>query len=209
MILNSNTKILMLSASFVLLLGCKPPTNDADNKPTAVAEATQPVAETSPTDVMPMDMNNPDVINFQGFGPAKFGDNEEAVRMSWGRPLNASKPAEGSTCLYLNPEVMPGAKRGIGFMFEDAKFVRYDVDDASQIAPGNFKVGDAAADIKTAFAGRIEEAPHKYIAKGFTLTVTPEDKSAARLVFEIGEDGKVTAWRIGVPPQVLYVEGCG
>ena len=94
-------------------------------------------------------------------------------------------------------------------MFEDAKFVRYDVDDASQIAPGNFKVGDAAADIKAAFSGRIEEAAHKYIPKGFTLTVTPEDKSAARLVFEIGEDGKVMTWRIGVPPQVLYVEGCG
>ena len=209
MILNSNIKILMLSASFVLLLGCKPPTDNADSKITPVPQVAAPIAETEMTDAMPMDMNNPDVINFQGFGPAKFGDNEESVRMSWGRPLNASEPAEGSTCMYLNPEVMAGAKRGIGFMFEDAKFVRYDVDDASQIAPGNFKVGDAAADIKAAFSGRIEEAAHKYIPKGFTLTVTPEDKSAARLVFEIGEDGKVMTWRIGVPPQVLYVEGCG
>ena len=209
MIVNSNIKILMLSASFVLLLGCKPPTDNADSKITPVPEVAAPIAETESTDAMPMDMNNPDVIHFQGFGLAKFGDNEEAVRMSWGRPLNVSKPAEGSTCLYLNPEVMPGAKRGIGFMFEDAKFVRYDVDDASQIAPGNFKVGDAAADIKAAFSGRIEEAPHKYIPKGFTLTVTPEDKSAARLIFEIGEAGKVITWRIGVPPQVLYVEGCG
>ena len=209
MILNSNIKTLMLSASFVLLLGCKPPTDNADSKTTPAPEVAAPIPETESTDAMPMDMNNPDVINFQGFGPAKFGDNEEAVRMSWGRPLNASKPAEESTCMYLNPEVMADAKRGIGFMFEDAKFVRYDVDDASQIAPGNFKVGDAAADIKAAFSGRIEEAAHKYIPKGFTLTVTPEDKSAARLVFEIGEDGKVMTWRIGVPPQVLYVEGCG
>lgn len=209
MILNSNIKTLMLSASFVLLLGCKPPTDNADSKTTPAPEVAAPIPETESTDAMPMDMNNPDVINFQGFGPAKFGDNEESVRMSWGRPLNASKPAEGSTCMYLNPEVMAGAKRGIGFMFEDAKFVRYDVDDASQIAPGNFKVGDAAADIKAAFSGRIEEAAHKYIPKGFTLTVAPEDKSAARLVFEIGEDGKVMTWRIGVPPQVLYVEGCG
>lgn len=153
-------------------------------------------------------MNNNDVINFQGFGPAKFGGNEQDVRISWGRPLNASKPAEASTCMYLNPEVMPEAKRGIGFMFEEAKFVRYDVDDISQIAPGNFKVGDAATDIKTAFAGRVEEAPHKYIPKGITLTVTPEDKSAARLIFEIGQDGKVANWRIGVPPQIFYVEGC-
>ncbi|MGH8499421.1 MAG: hypothetical protein ACRERV_11540, partial [Methylococcales bacterium] len=157
----------------------------------------------------PTVVNDPEVINFQGFGPAKFGGNEESVRMSWGRPLNATKPVEGSSCLYLNPEVMADAKRGIGFMFEDGKFVRYDIDDASHIAPGNFKVGDDAADIKTAFAGRLEEAPHKYLPKGFTFTVTPEDKSDARLIFEIGEDGKVSTWRIGLPPQVFYVEGCG
>lgn len=152
---------------------------------------------------------DPDVVNFSGFGPAKFGSNEESVRMSWGRPLNASQPVQGSTCMYLNPETLPDAKRGIGFMFEEGRFVRYDIGDASQIAPGNFKVGDDAGSIKAAFVGRIEEAPHKYLPKGFTLTVTPEDKSEARLIFEIGEDGKVSTWRIGVPPQVFYVEGCG
>ena len=209
MILNPKTKIMMLSASFLLLAACKPPMDAADNKTNSAPEKAVPVAESAPTEAMPTAINDPEVINFQGFGPAKFGQDEESVRISWGRPLNASEPAKGSTCFYLNPEVMPEAKRGIGFMFEESKFVRYDVDDSSQIAPGNFKVGDAAADIKTAFAGRVEEAPHKYIAKGFTLTVTPEDKSAARLIFEIGEDGKVAKWRIGVPPQVFYVEGCG
>jgi hypothetical protein len=118
--------------------------------------------------------------------------------MSWAPPLNASKPAEGSTCMHLNPEVTPEAKRGIGFMFEEAKFVRYDVDEVSHLAPGNSNFGDAAADIKAAFAGRIEEAPRKYIPRGFTLTVTPKDKSAARLIFDIGQDGKVANWRIGV-----------
>ena len=205
MIQNPKIKMLMLSASLILLVGCKP----SDKEPTTIPEASVPAVEPTPTEAMPIAMNDPEVINFQGFGPAKFGQDEESVRISWGRPLNASEPVEGSSCLYLSPEVMPEAKRGIGFMLEEAKFVRYDVDDASQIAPGNFKVGDDAADIKTAFAGRVEEAPHKYAAKGFTLTVRPEDKSDARLIFEIGEDGKVSKWRIGVPPQVFYVEGCG
>jgi hypothetical protein len=205
MILNSGTKMFMLSASFILVTACKP---NAEQTP--VDEPAAPVVETVPAVTeTPAPVNDPKVINFQGFGPAKFGGNEESVRMSWGRPLNSGKPVEGSSCLYLNPEVMPDAKRGIGFMFEDGKFVRYDIDDASQIAPGDFKVGDDAASIKTAFAGRVEEAPHKYLPKGFTLTVTPEDKSEARLIFEIGEDGKVSTWRIGVPPQVFYVEGCG
>ncbi|MCY7327766.1 MAG: hypothetical protein LH618_04390 [Saprospiraceae bacterium] len=208
MILNPKTKMLMLSTSFVLLVACKPPMGTTDKEPTTIPEASVPAVEPTPAEVMPTAMNNPDVINFQGFGPAKFGQDEESVRISWGRPLNTSEPSQGSTCFYLNPEVMPEAKRGIGFMFEDNKFVRYDVEDASLIAPGNFKVGDTAADIKAAFVDRIEQAPHNYIPKGFTLTVTPEDKSAARLIFEIGEDGKVANWRIGVPPQVFYVEGC-
>lgn len=207
MILNPKTKMVMLSASFVLLVGCKPPAETAENMP-APAPETLPAVDPARVEAMPTAMNDREVNNFQGFGPAKFGANEESVRMSWGRPLSASTPAKGSTCMYLNPEVMPEAKRGIGFMFEEAKFVRYDVNDVSQIAPGNFKVGDAAADIKTAFAGRVEEAPHKYNPKAFSLTVTPEDKSAARLIFEIGEDGKVANWRIGVPPQIFYVEGC-
>ncbi len=202
MILNSGPKMFILSAGFVLIAACKP-TGEANTKASPVFEPTVPTVAASPTAV-----NDPDVINFRGFGPAKFGGNEESVRMSWGRSLNATKPAAGSSCVYLNPETMPDVKRGIGFMFEEAKFVRYDVDDAGQIAPGNFKVGDAAATIKTAFAGRVEEAPHKYLPQGFTLTVTPEDKSDARLIFEIGEDGKVSTWRIGVPPQVYYVEGC-
>ena len=176
MILNSGTKMFMLSAGLILMAACKPDTDENTGASPATG-ATAPVPETVPAVAeTPVAVNDPEVINFQGFGPAKFGGNEESVRMSWGRPLNAAKPAEGSTCLYLNPETLPDAKRGIGFMLEEGKFVRYDIDDASQIAPGNFKVGDEAANIKAAFAGRIEEAPHKYLPKGFTLTVTPEDK---------------------------------
>ncbi|TQC57293.1 lectin, partial [Pantoea dispersa] len=29
------------------------------------------------------------------------------------------------------------------------------------------------------------------------------------LVFETDAAGKVVAWRVGLPPQVDYVEGCG
>lgn len=209
MILNRKTKLFVMSAGFILLIACKPPVDKTDSTAAPNPEVTAPEVKPAPVAAMPTDVNNTEVVNYQGFGPAKFGGNQESVRMSWGRPLNASKPAKGSTCLYLNPEVMPEAKRGIGFMFEDAKFVRYDVDDGSQTAPGNIKVGDMAEQVLTVHAGRVETAPHKYMPKGRTLTVTPEDKSAARLVFEIGEDGKIISWRIGVPPQVFYVEGCG
>ena len=51
--------------------------------------------------------------------------------------------------------------------------------------------------------GTIEDALHK------VLRVPAVDGSQAVLVLELGADGKVSAWRVGLPPQVDYVEGCG
>lgn len=206
MLLNPVCKILLLSAGFVLLPSCKPAVDEAKT-PVSTSSATElPANETA---IKPVKANDATVASFDGFGPAKFGGDEESVRMSWGRPLNAGKPAEGASCYYLSPEAAPDAKRSIGFMFEDGKFVRYDVADASLSAPGNIRVGDSADAVKAAFPDRIgREAPHKYIEKGFTLTVTPEAKSTAFLVFEFGEERKVLNWRIGMMPQIFYVEGC-
>ncbi|MEO6172024.1 MAG: lectin [Arenimonas sp.] len=205
----AGSKKVMLPICLVLLAACKPAA-DAKDQTTVQAETRTVATEMAPAvSETSTAINDPAIIYYEGFGPATFGANEETVRMAWGKPLETTKPQKGASCYYLFPEMNPDLKRGIGFMFEEGKFVRYDVQDASQIAPGNFKVGDAATDIKTAFAGRIEETPHKYIAKEFILTVTPEDQSPSRLIFEIGEDGKVMSWRIGMPPQIFYVEGCG
>ncbi len=40
------------------------------------------------------------------------------------------------------------------------------------------------------------------------LRVT-RDGSEAVLLFETDAQGRVEEWRIGLPPQVDYVEGCG
>ena len=202
-----HSSLWLVSISLATLMGCKPAVTPAVTPETTLPT---PVSSTAPAaEVMPADaINNPSEVNYQGFGPAKFGGNEESVRMSWGYPLIVDAPAKGSTCFYLSAEHMPNQKRGIGFMFEDAKFVRFDVDDARQFAPGNIKVGDNAEQVLQAHSGRVESAAHKYVVNAHTLTVTPEDSSAARLIFDIGADGKVLSWRIGVPPQVFYVEGC-
>jgi len=205
MLLNPVCKMLLLSAGFVLLPGCKPGVDESKAPASTSPAGAAPAVDTV---LVPAKENEITVASFDGFGPAKFGGNEESVRMSWGQPLNAGKKAEGASCYYLSPETAPDAKRSIGFMLEDGKFVRYDVADASLPAPGNIRVGDSADAVRAAFAGRVEEAPHKYIEKGLTLTVSPEDNAVARLIFEIGEDGKVSAWRIGMPPQIFYVEGC-
>lgn len=145
--------------------------------------------------------------SFNGFGPAQFGSDEESVRMSWGRPLIASKPAKGSSCYQVHPDTK-AMQRPISFMIEEGQFVRYDVYDRGYTAPGNIKVGDSSTAIMQAYAGNVHDQPHKYAEGARTLIVTPPHAPKTRLIFETDANDKVTEWRIGMPPQVYYVEGC-
>jgi len=199
-----------------LLSACDKP-KEAETDPatesTAQSDHTNAAPKSDPAIEVPIKTNDPEVINFEGFGPAKFGGNEESVRMSWGRPLTASKPAVGATCYYLYLDPKPEHQQQIAFMFEDGKFVRYDVDDPKWVAPGNITVGDTMAKVLQAHAGHVQNQPHKYIEGAHTLVVTPPvsksgEKSSASLIFETDANSLVINWRIGVSPQVYYVEGC-
>ena len=61
-------------------------------------------------------------------------------------------------------------------------------------------------DLERLYPDRIEAMPHKYVEGAQTLRVAEGDRA---LVFETDVAGRVTEWRIGTPPQVDYVEGCG
>lgn len=153
---------------------------------------------------------DPGPIGFAGFGPAAFGANEEAVRIAWGPPgLESGNAAPGSSCHHLAMDPPPEGARGIRFMLEDGRFVRYEVDVDRWAAPGDLRVGEPLAKARVAHAGRIEERPHKYVAGALELIVKPADGGPTRMVIEGDTTGRIASWRIGVPPQVFYVEGCG
>ena len=207
-----NSLVILLLSVFVLS-ACEKSAEET-TKETSADKLLETIAKTVPA-TRPVDQKlsyNPDVIKFDGFGAAEFGSKEEAIRQAWGRPLLASKPATGATCYYLYKEVLPQLsnthQRGIAFMFEDGKFVRYDLDDSSQVAPGGIVVGDSMANVQKAHAGHIETQPHKYIEGAYTLIVSPTENSNSRLIFEIDAQNTVVNWRMGVAPQVYYVEGC-
>lgn len=181
-----------------------------DKKEELPTEPPRPTTQSVPADLNDASKNRQFKFNpagFNGFGPAKFGGNEEDIRMSWGRPLKASKPPKGMSCYYLYSDTMPH-QRGVSFMLEDGRFVRYDVHDPRQTAPGNIVVGDSTSAIMQAYAGHVHNQPHKYIEGAHTLIVTPPQATKARLIFETDANDKVIEWRVGVPPQVYYVEGC-
>lgn len=208
--------LLCLSAALALA-GC-------DRAPDAApaADAAAPVPDQEPPAAVPVPVAGDDAaaaapkfpaegaIGFHGFGPAAFGADQEAVRMSWGRDLGDASPAEPGGCYYLAPQPRPAPGRDrIAFMIDGDRFVRIDVTAPDIAAPGGGRVGMPADEVRSLYGDAVEELPHKYVEGGRYLRIPDPEGSEAVLLFETGADGRVGEWRMGLPPQVDWVERCG
>ncbi len=132
-----------------------------------------------------------------GVGEAQFGMVFEEVQDSWPGRFRGDESGE---CFYAET-----GRSGPALMFEQGRFVRYDVDTPALQAPGGGQVGMDFTEILEVY-GRVARLPHKYSDGEYLRVESPRGDSV--LVFETDPDGVVTAWRIGVEPQVDYVEGC-
>lgn len=180
------------------------PATTTDPAPAATAPSSEVPPAAPATGAMPAE----GAISFNGFGPAAFGATEEEVRMSWGRDLGSPAPSEPGGCYYLIPQPLTDAGYRLAFMMEGDRFARVDVRAADIVAPGGGRVGMKADEIGKLYPGRVETQPHKYVEGAKTLRVKAEGTGTGVLVFETDAEGAVTRWRVGVPPQVDYVEGC-
>ncbi|WP_404601069.1 lectin [Dyella lipolytica] len=190
----------ILVASATLLAGCQgapPASSPTTSASTAAAAATSPV--TSSAAVAPESM-----ARYDGFGDMRFGMDERTFRHAWQGDLAGTATTDGS-CYYLTPKWIKSAS-DFGFMFEQGRFVRYDVGNAKEVAPGGGKVGMTVAEIRALYGNRIEETPHKYLPGALYLRIAGDHQGV--LLFETDAAGKISRWRIGVPPQIDYVEGC-
>ncbi|HSD16202.1 MAG TPA: lectin [Thermomonas sp.] len=213
-----------LLAAFATLAGCGDRTTPAASPEAKIPPAAAPI-EAAATPATPGDAPAPPkgntggslrvdapaegTITFKGFGPANFGATAEEVRMAWGGDLGDARPSEPGGCYYLIPQPVGADGYRTAFMIEGDKFARIDVRRDDVAAPGGGKVGMTRAQVAALYT-RIEEQPHKY-THGQYLRVKDAAGGNGVLVFEAdgkGDDARVTAWRIGVPPQVDYVEGC-
>lgn len=110
-------------------------------------------------------------------------------------------------CSYVRPGATPP---GVLVMLARGQVARVDIDSAGVASDAGVSVGDSAARVTEAYAGRVTATPHKYVPGGQYLTVrstSPAD-SARRMVFET-ENGRVTRFRSGRVPEVEWVERCG
>jgi len=142
------------------------------------------------------------LARFDGYGDMKFGMDEAAARKAWGGELNGK--VQGDMCTYLSPKSNKSMSY-FAFMFEGGRFVRYDVGNDKEVAPGGGRRGMPATEIEKLYAGRVQASPHHYVQGGRYLKVRGD---GGAIVFETDAKGVVTEWHVGVEPQVDYIEGC-
>jgi hypothetical protein len=210
------TRTLSLLLLSLGLVACNDHGKQADQPAVASSAAAQQHAQAvvasgptsavaKPTAAVNAQASPPQAANYGGYGDLHFGLSEADFRKNWG-DLKGGSAAVGSTCKILYPVWVKQMPPDIGFMFEGDKFVRYDVRTDKEPAPGGGKVGMTLGQIAALYPSA-QKQPQKYDADAIDMRV-PGDNGAA-LLFEVDKSGKVNAWRVGMPPQIDYVEGCG
>jgi hypothetical protein len=166
--------------------------------------ATSPAGDSPATPPSAAPAPGSGLARYDGYGDMRFGMSEDEARKAWGGALDG-EPGEG--CHYLNP-AWEKAPSYFAFMFDGGKFVRYDVGNDKEVAPGGGRVGMGEAEIDAAYPGRVAKSPHKYVDGGKYLRVKAADGGDGALVFETDAAGKVKEWHAGLAPQVDWIEGC-
>ena len=202
--------LLVVAIATASLAACKPATPTEEVAPMATAEqpaeTTAPAPEATVPDAAETAPDSEGQAGFAGYGDMKLGSSVEEAKTAWAGELNG-KPGETGGCYYLTPKWVKKPS-DFAFMIEGDKFVRYDVGTDKETAPGGGKVGMSVDQLKALYGDGLQSTPHKYVQGGQYLSIAASGVAPSKLVFETDAAGKVSAWRVGLSPQVDYVEGC-
>ncbi|MGC1549989.1 MAG: lectin [Rhodanobacter sp.] len=190
-------RIRVALACVLALAGC------SKGAPSAPAAA-QPVHKAMPYAALKALQANETLASYTGYGATQFGMDEDTFRGAWQADLNGAVDLAGA-CSLLQP-MWNKQLADFDFMFEHGHFVRYDVGTPKEIAPGGGKVGMSTAQIQALYGPHLQVLPHKYQMNAHYLRI--EDGKGDVLLFETDADGKISRWRVGVPPQIDYEDGC-
>jgi hypothetical protein len=177
---------------------------------TAPPTTDMPPANPAPpsNDTPPAEPPANDGASFSGYGDVHFGTAAADMEKAWGGRLNTVGKDANGECYFMTPAWVK-APAEFNFMISGGKFVRFGTGSSKYVAPGGGAIGMTKADIAKRYPG-VEALPHKY-TDGEYLRIKDPAGGAGVLVFETDgktDAAKATAWRVGVPPEVDYVEGC-
>ena len=184
----------------------------ADQPTEDIPPATMPSAASLPSPAstqtpMPAADGADAQASFAGYGDVKFGIAAADMEKAWGGELKTLGKDANQSCDFMTPKWTTTPAES-PFMIGDGKFARYGTDSAKYVAPGGGKVGMSEQELQALYHDALQSAPHKYVEGGHTLSMSASGVAPAKLVFETDAAGKATAWRVGLSPQVDYVEGC-
>ena len=172
------------------------PAAPAQSAPAPATPAPRPAAS-SPDDA-------DDQASLDGYGDLKFGIAADAMEPAWGGELKEIGKDANPDCYFMTPAWVE-VPAELSFMVGEGRFVRYGSTSSRLAAPGGGKVGMETGELQALYGNALQASPHKYVEGGQYLST---GDASGKLVFETDADGIVTEWRVGVPPQIDYVEGC-
>lgn len=201
----------VLSAS--TFIGCKVDARGRGDSTTADSASSVGVppgapginADASITPPSSADSTRSGTVTFSAAPPLRVGMSEAEARRALGMPASssASSSASSGECRYLDTK---GKSRVYVMLIRDT-VARLDVRDSTLATEAGARIGDPEARVLELYRGRVATQPHKYVSGGRYLVVSSPADTAQRLVFET--DGKrVTSYRVGRMPEVMWVEGC-
>jgi len=138
-------------------------------------------------------------------GPITVGMTAKEASAKSGINLKETDPSDSGNeaCYYAYPD---GKYGDIGFMIEEERITRIDIESRRIASVGGIRVGDTEEAVKKAFPGKVKEQVHPYIGKDGKYLVV-KTKPGYGFIFET-EKGKVTSFRTGKFESVQYIEGC-
>jgi hypothetical protein len=144
-------------------------------------------------------------VSAAGFCGVKFGMTVAAAKKVYPGKLETLTSDDGvdpQACfeLFGNAPI-----KGVSFLVEQSKIGRVDFLEEGPKSADGFGVGSDADAMRRRYGPALKEQPNKYEPEVTDLIV---EQPPTRQVFEV-QDGKVRAWRAGVPPTIDYGERCG
>jgi hypothetical protein len=139
-------------------------------------------------------------IGAAGYGALRFGmSRNEAEAAAGGAFVGAT---QSGACQQVHSAAQPD----IAYLFSGDKLQRIDVRTPAVMAEGGGRIGMLIDDIRTLYAGHLNEQARKSTPGGQDLKVV--GRNGAGVIFETDANGKVTAFRAGVAPALAAGEGC-
>lgn len=167
--------------------------------------AAEPAPAPPPPPATPSDGSD-DQATFAGYGDVKFGTPAADMEKAWGGELKDVGKDYNERCYFMTPTWVK-VPAEFNFMISEGKFARFGTESAKYAAPGGGKVGMREAELQALYNQALQASPHKY-TDGKYLSIAASGVAPTRLVFETDAQGVVTEWRVGLLPEVDYVEGC-